>query len=63
MKRKMPPLRDRIFWIGDEYRVVNLRAFTDRLLRLIRDDRKRHCAECQQVKQMIEKQVEKLEKM
>ena len=34
-----------------------------RILRLIRDDRKRHCAECQRVKTLIEKQIEKFEKM
>ena len=65
MKRKTLTLREKLKTtiFNWEYAERNGQETVDHILRLIRDDRKRHCAECQRVKQMIEKQVEKLEKM
>lgn len=59
--RKSLTLRERLRIIKVEGVELRMKSelILDRVLRLIREDRKRHCAECLRVKQAIEGQIQK----
>ena len=62
MKRKTITLRDKIdsfFFCVDTWTQKDWDKAIGGILRLIREDRQKHCAECQRVKTLIDKQIKK----
>lgn len=56
---KSKTLREKIMRHNSWLHLQDRRELADYVLRLIREDRRKHCAECLRVKLAIEKQIKK----